>query len=175
MALEGGPCRVKRHWLSQAKLIYFSSKQLPFSTFFHVKKKKLSQNTRTQNSDQVGDPRRNNPSQYNLRLLLPQVKEQEGDEPPLVGRRRKARRQPHRETRKECIEQLINTLTELVNTLVAAFGKNAANVAPAIPPGIPLANAEGEEVSPPQEGRNVTSSEARTDIDACQRRARRRR
>ena len=41
-------------------------------------------------------------------------------------------------------------LTELVSMLVAAMGQNAANVALAIPLGIPLANAEGEEAKPPQ-------------------------
>ena len=48
----------------------------------------------------------------------------------------------------ECLEQRIDTLTELVNTLVTGLGQNAANVTPAIPPGIPLANAEGEEGLP---------------------------
>ena len=100
---------------------------------------------RTQNSDQEGDPRRNNPQQYNLRPLLPQVEEQEGDEPPPMARIRVARRQPHRETRTECLEQCIDMLIELVNTLVTALGQNAANVTPAIPLRIPLANAEGEE------------------------------
>ena len=42
-------------------------------------------------------------------------------------------------------------LTELVNTLVTALGQNAANATSAIPPGIPLANAGGEEGLPPQE------------------------
>ena len=51
-------------------------------------------------------------------------------------------------------------LTELVNTLVTTLGQNAANVAPAILLGIPLANAEGEEIPPPQEGRVVMASEA---------------
>ena len=51
-------------------------------------------------------------------------------------------------------------LTELVNTLVTALGQNAANMAPAIPPGIPLANRESEEVPPPQEAREAMASEA---------------
>ena len=109
----------------------------------------MSQNTITQNSGQEGDPRRNNPPQYNLRPLLPQVGEQEGDEPPPVVKRRAARRQPLRETGMELFEQRIDTLTELVNTLVAALDQNAANVTPVIPLGIPLANAEGEEAPPP--------------------------
>ena len=82
--------------------------------------------------------------------------------------------QPRCETRMECLEQSIDTLIELVNTLVAALGQNAANVTPAIPPGIPLANSEGEEVPPPQEGRDVTTREAQTDTDAHRRCARRR-
>ena len=57
-------------------------------------------------------------------------------------------------------------LTELVSTLVATLGQNAANVTPAIPPGISLANAEGEEGPPPQEGKDAMASEARTDTDA---------
>ena len=75
--------------------------------------------------------------------------------------RRAARHQPHSETRTEHLEQDIDTLTKLVNTLVAALGQNATNVALAIPSGIPLANTEGEEVPPPQEGRDATVSEAR--------------
>ena len=81
----------------------------------------MSQNTRTQNSGQEADPRRNNPP-YNLRLLLPQAEEQEGDEPPPVAGRREMRRQPHRDARMERLEQRIDTLTKLVNTLVAALG-----------------------------------------------------
>ena len=45
----------------------------------------------------------------------------------------------------ECVEQCLDTLTELVNTLVAALGQNVANVAPAIPPGIPFTNVKGGE------------------------------
>ena len=52
------------------------------------------------------------------------------------------------ETRMERLEQRIDTLTELVNTLVVALGQKAANMALAIPLGIPLANAEGEEAQP---------------------------
>ena len=47
-----------------------------------------------------------------------------------------------------------------------------ANMAPAIPLGIPLTNVEGEEELPPQEGRDATTSEARTNTDVCQRCAR---
>ena len=72
---------------------------------------------------------------------------------------------PCRETRTKRLVQRIDTLTELVNTLVAALGQNVANVAPAIPPGIPLANAESEETLPPQEVRDATASKAQTDID----------
>ena len=57
-------------------------------------------------------------------------------------------RQPHREKRTKHLEQRIDMLTELVNTLVMALGQNAANVTPTIPPGIPLANAGGEEKLP---------------------------
>ena len=42
----------------------------------------------------------------------------------------------------ERLEQRLDTLTELVSTLIAALGQNAANVAFAIPTGIPLANVE---------------------------------
>ena len=87
--------------------------------------------------------------QYNLRPFLPQVEEQEGEEPPCVVGRRAVRHQPRCETRTEHLEQRINTLTELVNTLVTALGQNATNVALTIPSGIPLANAEGEEAPPP--------------------------
>ena len=45
-------------------------------------------------------------------------------------------------------------LTELVSTLVAALGQNAANVALAIPTGIPFANAEGGEARTPQPARH---------------------
>ena len=51
--------------------------------------------------------------------------------------------------RMESLEQHLDMLTELVNTLVAALGQNAANVSLAIPPRIPLANAEGMEALPP--------------------------
>ena len=43
-------------------------------------------------------------------------------------------------------------LTELVSMLVVALGQNMANVATAIPPRIPLANAKGGEALPPKEG-----------------------
>ena len=109
--------------------------------------------------------------QYNLCPLCPQVKEQEGEEPPRVVGRRVARRQPHGETRTEHLEQRIDTLTELVNTLVTALGQNAANVAPAIPPGILLANTEGEEVPPLQEGGNAIANKAQTETYARRRRA----
>ena len=79
------------------------------------------------------------------------MEEQEGDEPPPVARRRATRRQPCHETRTEHFEQHIDTLIELVNTLVVALGQNAANVTLVIRPGILLANAEGKEVPPPQE------------------------
>ena len=49
-------------------------------------------------------------------------------------------------------------LTELVSTLVSALGQNAGNVAFAILPRIPLANSEGEEALPPQEGRDAIAS-----------------
>ena len=135
----------------------------------------MSQNTRAQNSSQKGDLIRNNAPQYNLRPLLPQVEEQEGDEPPLVARRRVTRHQSCRETRTERLEQRINTLTELVNTLVIALSQNAANVTPAIPLRIPLANAKGEEVPPPQESRDVATGKDRADTKAHRRRARCRR
>ena len=93
------------------------------------------------------------------------MKEQEGDEPPPVAERRATRRQPRRETRTEHLEQCIDTLTELVNTLVAALGQNTANVTPAIPLGIPLAKTEGEEVPPSQEGKDVIAFKARTNAD----------
>ena len=101
--------------------------------------------------------------------------EQKGGGPPPVARRRATRHQPRRETRTECLEQRIDILTELVSTLVTALGQNAANAIPAIPPGIPLANAEGEEDSPPQEGGNIADGEAQGDTDARRMRARHRR
>ena len=73
------------------------------------------------------------------------MEEQEDDDLPPVVERNAARRQPHREMRTERIEQRIDTLTELVSTLVATLGQNEGNVALAIPPTILLANAEGEE------------------------------
>ena len=103
----------------------------------------MSYNTKAHNSGQDATPRSNNPPQYNLRPFRPQVEEQEGDELPLVVERRAARHQPCRETRTECLEQCFNILTELVRMLVVALGQNASNVAPAIPPGIIIANAEG--------------------------------
>ena len=109
----------------------------------------MSHNTRTHNSGQDVDQRRNNPPQYNLLPLCPQVEEQEGDELPPLAERRVARSQPRRETRTECLEHRFDTLTELVSILVATLGQNAANVAPAIPPRILIANAEGREAQPP--------------------------
>ena len=53
---------------------------------------------------------------------------------------------------------------------MAALGQNAANVTPAIPLGILLANMEGEEAPPPQEGRDATASEARTETNVRRRR-----
>ena len=91
------------------------------------------------------------------------MEEQEGDKLPPVVERRLVRHQPHCETRTECLEQCFNILTKLVRTLVAALGQNASNVAPAIPLGIPLANAEGGEALLPQEGGDATTSEARTE------------
>ena len=91
-----------------------------------------------------------------------------------MARRRVARRQPHRETRTERLEKCIDMLTELVNTLVIALGQNTTNVTPAIPPGIPLANMEGEEVPPPQGSRDATVSEAQTNTDVCRRPTQRR-
>ena len=75
----------------------------------------------------------------------------------------------------ECLEQLIDMLTELVNTLVAALGQNVANVTPVIPSRIPPANTEGEEALPPQEGEGARASETRIDTNARQRRPRCRR
>ena len=135
----------------------------------------MSQNTRAQNSGQEGELRRNNPPQYNLRPLLPQVEEQEGNKPPSVARRRTTRHQPRRETRTKCLEQRIDTLTDLVNTLVTALGQNATNATPTIPLGIPFANVKGKEGSPPQKGEDVAAGEAQADTDKRQRRARSRR
>ena len=80
------------------------------------------------------------------------MEEQEGDEPPLVARRRTTRHQPRREARTECLEQSSDALTKLVNALETTLGQNAANATSAIPSGIPLSNAEGEEGLPPLEG-----------------------
>ena len=126
----------------------------------------MTQNTRNQNNSQDADPRRNNPPQYNLRPLCLQVEEQEGDKLPPVVERRTTRRQPCRDMRTERLEQRIDTLTKLVNTLVAALGQTATNVTPTIPPGIPLANGEGEEAQLPQEGRDAMASKARVDTSA---------
>ena len=138
---------------------------LYFLLFHHFED--MSHNTRTHNSGQDADQRRNNPSQYNLRPLRPHVEEQEGDELPPVAERRAARHQPFRETRIECLEQRLDMLMEVVSTLVMALGQNAANVAPAILLGIPLANEEGREAQPPQEGEDATASEAQ--IETSQR------
>ena len=134
----------------------------------------MSQNTKTHNSGQEGGSRRNDPPPYNLRPLQPQEEEQEGNEQPPMARRQKTRRQPRRETRTERLEQRIDMLTELVNTLVTALDQNAANATPAIPPGIPLANAGGEESLPTQGDGKVAADEAQVDTDVRQRRARRR-
>ena len=99
------------------------------------KRKGMSQNTRAQNSGQKGNLRRNNPPQHNIRPLPPQEADQEGDELPLVARRRTMRHQPRRETRTRRLKQRIGTLTKLVNMLVTALGQNADNATPAIPPG----------------------------------------
>ena len=85
------------------------------------------------------------------------------------------RHQPHCETRTERLEQRIDTLTELVNTLVTTLGQNEANATPAIPPGILLAKAEGEKGLPPLEGGDVAIGSAQADTDARRRRARHRR
>ena len=103
------------------------------------------------------------------------MEEQEGDEPAPVAGRRAARRQPHHETRTERLDQCINTLTELVNTLLAMLGQNTANVAPVIPLWIPLANAEGKEVPPPQKGREAMANEAQPDTHTRRRHIWRRR
>ena len=150
MPLKRGPLSSQNgsssHQQNLSPFLANNSHYLPFATL------KMSQNTRTQNSDQEGDPRRNNPPQYNLRPFLPQVGEQEGDEPPLMASRRPARHQPRCETKMECLEQRIDTLTELVNTLVTALGENATSVTPAIPKRIPFVNANGEEAPPLEEG-----------------------
>ena len=112
--------------------------------------------------------------QYNICPLRPPVEEQEGDELPLVVERRAARHQPCHETRKARLKQYFDELTELVSTLVVALDQNAAIVAPTIPPRILLANTESEETWPPQEGRDATTSEARTDTSMHQMRAWRR-
>ena len=88
------------------------------------------------------------------------MEEQEGDEPPPMARRRTTKHQPHRETRTKHLEQRIDTLTELVNTLVTTLGQNAANATPAIPPGIPLANEGSEEGLPLQEGGDIAAGGA---------------
>ena len=63
------------------------------------------------------------------------MEEQEGNELPPVVERKVVRHQPRCETSMERLEQRLDTLTELVSTLVAALGQNAANVAFAIPRG----------------------------------------
>ena len=161
LAIEGGPCRVKRRELSPAKIIHFSSNKLPL---------KDKPKHKGSNSGQEGDLRRNKPPPYNIRPLQPQVEEQEGDEPLPVARRRTTRHQPRRETRTERLEQRIDTLTELVNMLVATPGQNAANATPVIP----LANVESEEVLPPQEGREVAVGSTQADTDVRRKCARRR-
>ena len=88
--------------------------------------------------------------------------------------RRAATRQPRYKIRTECFEQHINTLIELVNMLVVALSQNAANMAPTIPPGIPLTNVEGKEALPHQVGRDAMASEAQTNTKAHRRCARRR-
>ena len=72
----------------------------------------------------------------------------------------------------ERLEQCIDTLTELVNTLVAALGQNVTSMAPAILLGVPLTNAEGEEEPPSQKGKDTTASEARIDTSVRWRRGR---
>ena len=52
------------------------------------------------------------------------------------------------------------------------MGQNTTNVAPAIPPGIPLANANSGEAKPPREGGDATASEARIDTSQRLRHAR---
>ena len=83
----------------------------------------MSQNIRTHNSGQEGGSRRNNPPPYNLHPLQPQEEEQKGNKQPPMARRQMTRRQPRREKRTECLEQRIDTLTELVDTLVTAWAK----------------------------------------------------
>ena len=100
-----------------------------------------------------------------MRLLPHQVEEQEGDEPPPVVERRVARSQPRREMQTKHLEQSIDTLTKLVSTLVAALGQNAANVAPAIPSRIPLANAEGKRAGTPRPARPELTLALGTDFE----------
>ena len=57
---------------------------------------------------------------------------------------------------------------------MATLGQNAANATPAIPPRIPLANVEGEEVLPPQEGGEVAVDSTQADTDVRRRCTRRR-
>ena len=143
-----------------SKLICLSSKKLPLSTLFHIKKKKRAKTLELKIVAKKVTRGETTPPQYNLRPLFPQVEEQKGNKTPPVAWRRPARHQPHRQKKTESLEQLIDTLTKLLNTLVVSLGQNAANVTPAIPPGIPLANAEGEEIPPLQKARDVTASEA---------------
>ena len=131
-------------------------------------------NTRTYNGGQDDEERRNNPPQYNLCPLRLQMKEREGYELLPLAERRAAGCQPHREMRTEHLKHRLDTLTELVNTLVTALGQNIVNVAPAIPPRISLDNAKGEDAQPPQEGRDTIASEAHTETSQRQRRARHR-
>ena len=73
------------------------------------------------------------------------MEEREGKKLPPLTERGAARGQPHRETRRKCLEHRLDTLIELVKTLVTPLGHNTANVAPAIPLGFPLANGKGGE------------------------------
>ena len=75
--------------------------------------------------------------------------------------------QPHRETRMKCLKHRLNTLTELVSTLVMALGQNATNMAPAIPLGILLTNAKGEEAQPSQVDGDAMASEEQTETCQC--------
>ena len=134
----------------------------------------MSHNTITHNNGQDTEEKRNNPPQYNLRPLRPQVEEREGEELPPLTKRRVAKCQPRREMRTKCLEHRLNTLTALGSTLVVALGQNTTNVALAIPLGIPLADAEGEEAQPPQEGGDSITSEAQTKTSQRRRRDRRR-
>ena len=77
------------------------------------------------------------------------MEEHESDKLPPVVERKVARCQSYYETKTEHLKQYIDTLTELVSMLVATLGQNAAIVAPAIPLGIPLANAKGREALHP--------------------------